>query len=593
VGAFGKGWDDFETMTDEFVQVAQEKTNGQRLVIVSNQKDFFEDFEASYGGDIPSAALSFGNDWDLYCAALAEVSAQIKRAVEALRGAEALASVAVWLDPRFMDGREAARDQAWMDLGLFWEHNFGVAGRDDFMDERIAWQRQLADEVTAYVTMLRRDALALITSRIAVPYGEHRFIAFNPLGCARTDIVDVPFDQAEPAHVIDVTTGDEVPSQTVVNEGRTYLRVLASEVPAVGYKTFEVRSGAGERGGAAIGSSDGTLETSRYRVTVSGSGAIISLIDKVAGGRELIQLIGGRAANDLGGSDGVVVVENAGPVSATLLAQGDGPLAHRTRIVLIEGVDRIEVVNEITENFNDVRTWAFSFNLPDASLWHEEVGALLRVKLEQEGGHYSAQNARYDWLTLNHFADLSGADGYGATLSNADCYFMKFGGSTPEHLDTSSPQINVLAGGRVGGDGRFGIPDQGGDRYFLQRFALRGRAEYSPASAMRFALEHQNPLIARMLPGASTSEAPVETMPEDQFSLLHLDSDEVLLWALKPSDDQPGALVVRAWNLADSAQPLALATASAMPDRITPLTHIETPSGDVVAFADEAEQLML
>ena len=27
-----------------------------------------------------------------------------------------------------------------------------------------------------------------------------------------------------------------------------------------------------------------------------------------------------------------------------------------------------------------------------------------------QGGHYSSRNARYDWLTLNHFADISGAD---------------------------------------------------------------------------------------------------------------------------------------------------------------------------------------
>ncbi len=593
VGAFGKGWDDFETMTDEFVRVAQEKTNDQRRVIVSNQQDFFTDFEASYGHDIPATALSFGNDWDLYCAALAEVSGQIKRAVEELRGAEALASVAVSIDPAFMQGREAARDLAWMDLGLFWEHNFGVAGRDDFMGERIDWQRRLADEVSAYVAALKEDALTLITERIHVAEGEQRFIAFNPLGWARTDIVDVPLAHLDPVHVVDVATGEEVRSQTIFKDGQSYLRVLAADVPPVGYKAFTLQSGVGGRTDEAVIASDGVLETSRYRVTVGGSGAIVSLIDKAAGDRELIQSIGGRAANDLGGSDGVVAVESAGPVSATLLASGDGPLAHRTRVTLIEGVDRVEIVNEITENFNETQTWAFSFNLPDAGLWHEELGALLRVKLEQDGGHYAAQNARYDWLTLNHFADLTGADGYGVTLSNADCYFMKFGSSAPDNLDTSTPQINVLAGGRVGGDGRFGIPDQGGDSHFLQRFALRGRPEYAPADAMRFALEHQNPLIAGMLPTTASPVSNGQMLPEAQFSLLRLESDQVLLWALKPADDLPDALVVRAWNLGDSAQPLALALDQGEVDTITPLTHIETPAGDTIQFNGREEQPML
>ncbi len=70
IGAFGKGWDDLKTLTDEFITVAQDKTTPERRVIVSNQKDFFEDFIATYGAEIPSVACSFGNEWDLYCAAI-------------------------------------------------------------------------------------------------------------------------------------------------------------------------------------------------------------------------------------------------------------------------------------------------------------------------------------------------------------------------------------------------------------------------------------------------------------------------------------------------------------------------------------------
>ena len=150
VGAFGKGWDDLRTLTDEFVTVAKSKTNSVRTVIVSNEQDFFEEFESTYGTSIPSQSSSFGNEWDLYCAALAEVSARVKRAVEKLRGAEAIATLVSLKNPGFMNGRELARDLAWMNLGLFWEHNFGMvfpptgsAG----IQKRIAWQRRLVDEV--------------------------------------------------------------------------------------------------------------------------------------------------------------------------------------------------------------------------------------------------------------------------------------------------------------------------------------------------------------------------------------------------------------------------------------------------------------
>ena len=102
---------------------------------------------------------------------------------------------------------------------------------------------------------------------------------------------------------------------------------------------------------------------------------------------------------------------------------------------------------------------------------HEEVGAIIKAKKASQGGQYADRNMRYDWLTLNHFADMSGG-GVGITLSNADLLFMKLGDSSVSSLDTITPKISVLAGGRVDGSS-LGIPRPGGDTHFLQRFALQ------------------------------------------------------------------------------------------------------------------------
>jgi alpha-mannosidase len=126
-------------------------------------------------------------------------------------------------------------------------------------------------------------------------------------------------------------------------------------------------------------------------------------------------------------------------------ADAPGPLRHTTRITLIRDSDRLEILNEVTQNFADVQSWSFAFNLDAPDLWHEEIGAVIRAKLLAEGGHYSPRNARYDWLTLNHFAALSDGNSHdaGVTLSSVDCAFMKFGGSTTHALDTSAPQIAI------------------------------------------------------------------------------------------------------------------------------------------------------
>ena len=106
IGAFGKGHDDLKTLTREFVDTAKNKSTANRRVIVSNEKDFFEDFESSYGAGLESLRVSFGNEWDLYCAALAEVSARVKRSLEKLRAAEAMAALVSLKNSAFMSGRE-------------------------------------------------------------------------------------------------------------------------------------------------------------------------------------------------------------------------------------------------------------------------------------------------------------------------------------------------------------------------------------------------------------------------------------------------------------------------------------------------------
>ena len=44
-GAFGVGWDDAETLNDTVAKTAQDLSNSSTRVIVSNELDFFRDFE--------------------------------------------------------------------------------------------------------------------------------------------------------------------------------------------------------------------------------------------------------------------------------------------------------------------------------------------------------------------------------------------------------------------------------------------------------------------------------------------------------------------------------------------------------------------
>jgi alpha-mannosidase len=353
-------------------------------------------------------------------------------------------------------------------------------------------------------------------------------------------------------------------------------------VPAVGYRVYEIRDGAGLGwpDAATVDLSSGRIESGKLALVLDASGAITSLVDKTQGDLELAAEVNGRWLNDLGGSGGdALEVENAGAVSVTLKASSTSPLQHSTRVTLYLDSGQAVVENEILQNFGGVETWGFGLALDQPVARHEEVGAILTARLASQGGHYSdrAQNSRYDWLSLGHFVDVSSSGGPGLTISNADCQFFQLGASQVASLDTATPSVSVLAGGLVVGGDPPGIFDQGGDSHFLQRFALAPHAGYDPVQAMKSALEHQNPLVC----GLVTSAAPA--LPADVHSAFASSDPEVLLWALKPAEEGPSAgFIARLWNVTDASRASELQLAPNALSSAARTTHIETNLGELV-----------
>ena len=192
IGAFGRGWDDLQYTSDEFVTVAQQNTTPNRRIIVSNHGRFFPRFRsrASAAG-LETYAASYGNEWDALVASMAEVSARIKRSTEKLRAAEAMATLVTLNNPTFMDSRIAARDKAMLNLGLYFEHDWTADGPVS-QTARANWSRQVEQEMTSYVDKLYEDARIELGKQVSRAGNQQRFFVFNPLSWARTDYADIP-----------------------------------------------------------------------------------------------------------------------------------------------------------------------------------------------------------------------------------------------------------------------------------------------------------------------------------------------------------------------------------------------------------------
>jgi alpha-mannosidase len=575
VAAIGYGHDDLATyLSPEFIQVAKNLTTPSRKVRVSIAEDFFRDVERNYP-NLPSESVTYGNEWDLYPASMNETTAKMRRATEKLRGAEALATVVSILGKGqgaeskeqraesegqrakvsiqkdvFWDEMKNMRNKAWDSFGYYWEHDW-TGDSKLAREERPAWQIKLQNNLTSYVDSLQSLSGRLLGSQIKKAENP-RFFVFNPLGWERDDIADFAWDGDFPVKVIDLQDEKEVASQLVSKSGKKYIRIFAENIPSVGYKVFEIRNEKPAEFPPAITVSGETISNSFYNLRLSRSGAITGITDKFANNRQLVKFIEGRYLNDLGSGDvdsgKPIVLENTGPVSVTLKAVSDLPVKHTVRVTLFANSPRIEIENSIDANFGDVKTWAFSLDLNNQTTRYEELGAILTARLETNGGHYASQNARYDWQTFNHFANMSETD-YGVTISNLDCSFFKLGRSSVYTLDENSSQLNALAGGQVDkkweDGGYLGFPNQNGETNFRYHFALTShQTGFDATGSMKFSLEHQNPLITGEVSGGKTASK------QNLFSLLSASDPNVLLWTIKLSEEGiANGMITRFWNM--------------------------------------------
>ena len=587
-GAFGYGWDDLATyVSPAFITAAQRYTTNARTVRVSNETDFFDDVARSYP-NLPVESVSYGNEWDLYPVSMNEHLAQIRRATEKLRSAEGLAALVSLKDSTFAQELTTAKNAAWEAYGLYWEHDWTADGPVS-KRARADWQTKLHHRIVGYVDTLYNRATLALGQQLKTSETT-RFYVYNPLNWSRDDVADFAYADTKPVQVIDLTTGKEAISQRIQKGGKSYLRILAEAVPSVGYKVYEIRAGTpiAQPDAATVTSRNGLpefIQNDYYRIRLRKSGVITELYDRKAN-RQLVRAEQGRFLNDIGPKNpdagNELVVENKGPVSVTLKAVSNDPIAHTVRVTLFRNNSRIDIDDSLQANFGDVKAWAFSLNLNNPTTHHEELGTILTAKKETRGGDYASQNARYDYQTFNHFADLSepnyGRAAYGVTISNQDCSFFKLGQSNVDSLWETSGQLNALAGGQVDtyGSGkkdtlRLGIYNQGGVKAFHYGFALTTHANaFDALAAMKFSLEHQNPLVTGAVTGTKAN------YPETTFSLLTTTDPNLLLWTLKPSEEGINSgLITRFWNIGN--KPIMPTVTLAKPiRRAWQTTHIET-----------------
>ena len=547
-GLFGAGWDDVEWKNSQVVDavVAYNDSGSSDKAIVSNGIDFFAALEAS--GQTSSLDIlqgGWGNDWDMWPASLAERTSRNRRALELLRTAELLAAWVHSYDDTFWPPVRNDIEEGLVSLWKYFEHGWDVTAGGPSLEQMQAdkekWTRNFENAVVGAITDAESRLKTLFDTN-----SQDRLAVFNPLGFDRTDFADLQVSNNGPFRVVDLASGAEVPSQVIQRNGQSYLRFLAADVPSLGFRLFRLlaSSPASRPDAAVVDPVAKSIESDLYRVVLGDRGQLLVALDKKPQGRELA-----RGSDGLGdyGSGTVVSVsaENVGPVSATLKMTLSNP-AREVRVTLFKTVDRIEIEHAILENETGDQTITFHSRLAGSQIRFEEIGAIARPGFKNEGGDF-LQGTRTGRMTLNHFVDFAQSD-YHMVLSNWDAFAMQVNDSDEiaqgfEHeFDLTGDRVHVVVMERQSGAG---TTDQGGDDFFLNRFAVRGvSGSFKAAEAMRTSLAHQNPLFVVALP--RRQNGPIST---NTGSLLSISANNVVVTAFKPAEDDGAGYLARLWEL--------------------------------------------
>jgi alpha-mannosidase len=534
-----------------------------RLVNASH-KQFWDDVDDQItvrAIDVPVYRGDYGAGWEAWPACLAYDFAGWRRAQERAGAADKLTAALSRLDGGWYQAHREQLASGWMNLIYLADHAWNGAS-DANRALNASLRRQWQESANQAFDTVITSGLAALSQRIPASdqqidgSANQRVVVFNGLGWPRAGVVRVTGVEAD-VRIVDVATGELIPTQAKEENGQPILYFQSPDVPSVGYRVFDVWPGEGNPPAQpGTWKAEGhKLEGPFYSVEVSPiTGGIVSLYDKVRG-KELVNPDSPYHLNQcLYWSDGTEHTPQAARVEIGPCGLVFGQLVVRaalkntrvtTTITLYAYVDRVDIENEVEKEPTIEKQeldFAFPLRIPDREYRFEAPGAIITPGVDQRAGAGQAVTA------VRHFVDVFN-DEFGVTLSQADSGLVEFGHRTtaedPLAPDPTNSTVLALALENCI-DWHESIRDQAGASHFVFRYSLRGHAGgFDPAAAVRFGWEDNNELLGRPIGEGARGQG---DLPPSVHSFLSVTPDNVIVTAFKVAEEE--GLIVRLWECA-------------------------------------------
>ncbi len=553
--------------------------------IIATTGEAFRTFEARYGEKLPRVRGDWTPYWEDGAGSSALETAMNRASSDRLVQAEALWAL---LDPAGYPA--SAFEEAWRHVLLYSEHTWGAwCSVSDPENSMTREQWEIKRSYAMQADRQSRDLLRRALEKASGPAGAAAAAVevWNTCSWPRTDLVLLSKDLSAAGDRVVDGQGRPAPSQRLWSGE---LAFLAREVPALGSRRYSIAAGAAPAEGRA-GGSGAVLDNGLVRVRIDEkSGGIIELAAKDLEGN-FADPASGQALNEylfLPGDD-LKDLQKNGPVRitakergglvASLFIESEAPGCNRLsrEVRLIDDLDRVEIVNVLDKKRapsnpkpgdwsfaqkggKESVNFAFPFNVPGGEMRLDLPFAVIRPEADQ------MPSACKNWLVAGRWADVSSRD-RGITWVTLDAPLVQVGGLTATLLGSqANPEVWRKRLEPTSKLYSWAMNNHWGTNYRAYqdglvtfRFALRPHRRYDPVEAARLAIGLSQPLLAAPAGGS----APAAAAPR-----LRVEPDDVLVTALKPSDDGK-AWIVRLFGASGEDREANLSWSSPAPSRIT------------------------
>lgn len=438
-------------------------------LVTASDADFYDYIDENFRDDLKTYRGGAGAYWEDGAASTSKATKKVQKAQEMLPMAETAASFSSMLMPRYTYKSELFND-IWKNILFYNEHTWGAFNAISQPErEFVTRQWEIKEDYANKADLSTRTVLTRSLNRVSQLFkvSGSTVFAYNWQPWVRTHPIELELNAGE--YLFDLEQEQPVEYDVIYEKnGYRKIRFIARDIPAMGYKGYEIRS-ADTPSAEKEEISGNIAENQFYRLTVdTETGGLVSLYDKDSG-KEIVDEEASHSLNEYlyvsGGEDTKIINHGMGvppaelhlhkPSEVKVIENSETPLGQRiivearsknTPVIrseyrLYNDIKRVDIINIIQKEATLDKEgvyFAYPFMSEDPEVAYQIQNGWLRPNEDQLPG------AAREWFTTQNLVKVNDGN-YSIAWASPDAPLFTLTdinrGKWPTHLEIDNGHV--------------------------------------------------------------------------------------------------------------------------------------------------------